>query len=140
MSLEDVLMQENEGEKKFTLASRLAIIGGFLMLLLSPTGIYLYAPRPGMVTEPEPIHYLPLQILVLCSLVTIICAVSVNYAPPKLKVALGAIIVVCSIISARFLLPYFPLLVGNVLAVIGGLWTIACYRSKQNQNTETGDT
>ncbi len=117
-------------DKKFTLASRLALFGGFLILLTSPSAIFLYRVRsnPGIGLSTT-FFMVVMATIFICGLITMVCAVVVNFKP-RLKVAFGAIIIVCSLLSAFFVFPLLPLWLGNALGVIGGLWTMLEEKSK----------
>ncbi len=116
-------------DKKFTLASRLALFGGFLILFTSPSAIFLYRVRVPSTGRSTTFFMVVMATIFVCGLITMVCAVMVNFKP-RLKVAFGAMIIVCSLLSAFFVFPLLLLWLGNVLGVIGGLWTMFGEKSK----------
>ncbi len=108
-------------EGKFTSASKSALVGGLLILLNPYLTIGFWLGRPGTGYGIAPFYWLIVTNGLVCGVIIMICAAMANFKP-RFKAAFGAATIACSLLSSWFFLRLLPLLLGNVLGVIGGLW------------------
>lgn len=131
----------NKEGKKFTLASKLALVGGLLILLNPYLGIYFWVGRPGTGVGLFPGFWFIATYWLVRGVVIMVCAVMLKFKP-RYRVAFGAIIIVCSLLSYFWFLPLtcgfslealwtnlmypglFFVHLGVVLGFVGGLWTM----------------
>ena len=132
--------------KKFTLASKLALVGGLLVLLNPFLTMVFWLPRsPGMAVMITPAKWLFLTFWVVgqivCGVAIMICAQILKFKP-RHSVTLGAAIIVLSLLFPSYIVlanypnsidrvlytllspMFFIMDLGIVLGVFGGLWML----------------
>lgn len=140
-------MNRHACRKRFTLASKLALVGGLLILLNPCLTIAFWLPRsPGIFVSMD--EWLALAFWnvgqIVCGVAIMICSRLLK-SKPKHSVALGATIVVFSLLypSSNVLASYphsidillgglhlfLIMYLGNVLGVIGGFCAIFGWKS-----------